>query len=368
VLLSGVARFLFTPLALSVVYAMLTSYLLSRTLAPTMAFHLLPERHQELDPNTFIGRFLHGFEARFERLREAYASALKVFVTYRTVGLIAVGLMIVGSLPLMSIVGEDFFPSVDAGMMRLHVRAPTGTRIERTEQIVERVEQSIRKIIPPDELESISDNIGVPTSYDLAYYQTDSVAAQDADVLIQLKPKHRPTEMYENQIRRMLPVNFPQVVGYFEAADIVSQVLNFGLPAAIDLQISGSSLRSDYALAAKLKNKLSRIPGLAYLRIAEPLDYPAFKVDVDRTKALEVGVTEQQVASSLLAELYGATLLQPNFWLNPVNGVNYSVIVQAPYHLMHSVDAISTTPITPRSGEQSVWFRAATLQRRIDQA
>src|SRR6202040_3882853 len=211
VLLSGVARFLFTPLALSVVYAMLTSYLLSRTLVPTMASYLLPESHQELDPNTFIGRFLLGFEARFERLREAYASALESFVTHRAIGLTAVALMIVGTLPLMTIVGEDFFPSVDAGMMRLHVRAPTGTRIERTEQIVDGVERSIRKIIPPDELESISDNIGVPTSYDLAYYQTDSVAAQDADVLIQLKPRHRPTAMYQNQIRRMLPINFPQV-------------------------------------------------------------------------------------------------------------------------------------------------------------
>jgi multidrug efflux pump subunit AcrB len=363
VLLSGVARFLFTPLALSVVYAMLTSYLLSRTLVPTMTSYLLPEKHQVPDPNTFIGRFLHGFEARFERLREAYASALETFVTHRTIGLIAVGLVIVGTLPLMSIVGEDFFPSVDAGMMRLHVRAPTGTRIERTEQIVEGVERSIRKIIPPGELESISDNIGVPTSYDLAYYQTDSVAAQDADVLIQLKPRHRPTAMYQNQIRRMLPVNFPQVVSYFQAADIVSQVLNFGLSAMIDVQISGSDLRSDYALAAKLKDKLSRIPGLADLRIAEPLDYPAFKVDVDRTKALEVGLTEQQVASSLLAELYGATLLQPNFWLNPKNGVNYSVIVQAPYHLMHSVDAISNTPLT--SGAVSNPFGSAQLLSNV---
>ncbi len=373
VLLSGVARFLFTPLALSVVYAMLTSYLLSRTLVPTMASHLLPEQHQEPDPNTFMGRLLRGFEARFERLREAYASGLAVFVTHRTIGLLAVGLVIVGTLPLMSIVGEDFFPRVDAGMMRLHVRAPSGTRIERTEQIVEAVEQSIRKIIPPDELESISDNIGIPLSFDLAYYQTDSVAAQDADVLIQLKPKHRPTAMYENQIRQMLPVNFPQVVGYFQAADIVSQVLNFGLSAMIDVQISGSNLNSDYALAAKLKNKLSRIPGLVDLRIAEPLDYPAFKVDVDRTKALEVGVTEQQVASSLLAELYGATLVQPNFWLDPKNGVNYNVIVQAPYHLMHSVDAISNTPLTPGAinntiGSAQLLSNVASIKHAVDPA
>jgi multidrug efflux pump subunit AcrB len=372
-LLSGVARFLFTPLALSVVYAMLTSYLLSRTLVPTMAYHLLPEKHEEPDADSLLGRFLRGFEARFERLRAAYASALEVFVTHRTIGLVAVGLAIVGSLPLLSIVGQDFFPSVDAGMMRLHVRAPSGTRLERTEQIVQGVESSIRKIIPGDELVSISDNIGVPLYFDLAYYQTDSVAAQDADVLIQLTPKHRPTAMYENQIRQMLPVKFPQVTGYFQAADIVSEVLNFGLPAAIDVQISGNSLQSDYAIAAKLKNKMSRVPGLVDLRIAEPLDYPAFKVDVDRTKALEVGVTEQQVASSLLAELYGATLLQPNFWLDPINGVNYNVIVEAPYHLMNSVDAISNTSLTAGaidnpSGSTQLLSNVAAIKHGVDPA
>jgi multidrug efflux pump subunit AcrB len=373
VLLTGVARFLFTPLALSVVYAMLTSYLLSRTLVPSMASHLLPEQHEELNPNSRIGRFLRGFEARFERLRGAYASALEAFVTHRNIGLTAVALAIAASFPLMIVVGQDFFPSVDAGMMRLHVRAPTGTRIERTEQIVERVERAIRKIIPPDELEGISDNLGVPTSYDLAFYQTDSVAGQDADVLIQLKPKHRPTALYENRIRRMLPVNFPQVTGYFQAADIVSEVLNFGLSAMIDVQISGSSLPSDYALAAKLEKRMNRIPGLADLRIAEPLDYPAFKVEVDRTKALEVGVTEEQIASSLLAELYGATLVQPNFWLDPKNGVNYSVIVQAPYHLMHSVDALGNTPLTPGAvnnpvGSAELLSNVASIRHDVDPA
>jgi len=373
VLLSGVARFLFTPLALSVVYAMLTSYLLSRTLVPTMASYLLPEQHQEPDPNTFIGRFLHGFEARFERLRALYASALESFVTHRAIGLTAVGLMIVGSIPLLAIVGQDFFPTVDAGMMRLHVRAPTGTRIERTEQIVQGVEQAIRQIIPAAELQSISDNIGVPLSYDLAYYQTDSVSGQDADVLIQLTPKHRPTAMYQNKIRQMLPVKFPQVTGYFQAADIVSQVLNFGLSSMIDVQVSGTNLHSDYGYAATLQNKLRRIPGLVDIRIAEPLDYPAMKVDVDRTKALEVGVTEQQVASSLLAELYGATLLQPNFWLDPKNGVNYSVIVEAPYHLMHSVDAIENTPLTSGLvnnpvGNAQLLSNVASVRHAVDPA
>jgi CzcA family heavy metal efflux pump len=363
VLLTGVARFLFTPLALSVVFAMLTSYLLSRTLVPTMASYLLPEQHVEPDPNTFVGKFLHGFETGFVRVREAYAGLLATFVNHRAIGLVTVALMILASVPLYTVVGQDFFPRVDAGMMRLHVRAPTGTRIERSEQIDDDIERGIRSMIPPDELQSISDNIGLPISYDLAFYQTDSIAAQDADILIQLKPGHHPTAIYEDKIRRLLATDYPNVQGYFQAADIVSEVLNFGLSAMIDVQISGSDLNADYHWATRLQNKLSQVPGLADLRIAEPLDYPAFKVKVDRTKALEVGVTEQQVASSLLATLTGATLLQPNFWLDPKNGVNYSVIAQSPYHLVDSVDALSNTPLTP--GAISNPFGSAQLLSNV---
>jgi multidrug efflux pump subunit AcrB len=238
---------------------------------------------------------------------------------------------------------------------------------------VQAIEDSIRKIIPADELESISDNIGVPLYYDLGFYQTDSVAAQDTDILIQLKPQHHPTQGYQDQIRRVLVRNFPGVTGYFQAADIISQVLNFGLPAMIDVQISGNDLNSDYAYAANLENKLQRVPGLADIRIAEPLDYPAFKVDVDRTKALEVGVTEQQVASSLLATLYGATLLQPNFWLDPGNGVQYNVIAQSPYHLMNSVDAMANIPltqgqITNPAGSAQLLSNVASIRHSVDPA
>ena len=371
VLLTGVARFLFTPLALSVVFAMLTSYLLSRTLVPTMASYLLPEQHVEPDPNTFVGKFLRGFETGFVRVREGYAGLLATFVNHRAIGLVTVSLMILASVPLYTVVGQDFFPRVDAGMMRLHVRAPTGTRIERSEQIDDDIERGIRAMIPPDELQSISDNIGLPISYDLAFYQTDSVAAQDADILIQLKPGHRPTAIYENKIRQMLATDYPNVQGYFQAADIVSEVLNFGLSAMIDVQISGSDLNADYHWATRLQNQLSQVPGLADLRIAEPLDYPAFKVKVDRTKALEVGVTEQQVASSLLATLTGATLLQPNFWLDPKNGVNYSVIAQSPYHLVDSVDAISNTPLTPGAinnpfGSAQLLSNVASITHGVD--
>ena len=373
VLLTGVARFLFTPLAEAVVFAMLTSYLLSRTLVPMMAAHLLPERHEEPDANTRIRRMLIRFEAGVARVRESYVSSLQSFVDHRTVALVAVGCVLIATVPLFWVAGEDFFPQVDAGMMRLHVRAPTGTRLERSEQIVQAIEDSIRKIIPVNEVESISDNIGIPLYYDLGFYQTDSVAAQDTDILIQLRPKHHPTEDYQNRIRAMLAHDFPGVVGYFQAADIVSQVLNFGLPAMIDAQISGNDLQSDYSYAVRLQNKLQRVPGLVDIRIAEPLDYPALKVNVDRTKALEVGVTEQQAASSALSTLYGASLLQPNFWLDPKNGVQYNVIAQSPYHLMNSVDAIENIPLTQGqinnpAGSAQLLSSVASVQHGVDPA
>ena len=255
----------------------------------------------------------------------------------------------------------------------MHVRAPTGTRIERSEQIVQAIENSTRKIIPPNELESISDNIGIPLYFDLGFYQTDSVASQDTDILIQLQPNHHPTQAYQDKIRRMLADDYPGVVGYFQAADIISQVLNFGLPAMIDVQISGNDLNSDYAYAAQLRDKLKRIPGIVDIRVAEPLDYPTLKVNVDRTKALEVGVTEQQATSSALATLYGASLLQPNFWLDPKNGVQYNVIPQSPYHLMDSVDAIENIPLTQGqinnpSGSAQLMSNVASVQHGVDPA
>src|SRR6266404_2956441 len=237
VLLTGVARFLFTPLALAVVFAMLTSYLLSRTLVPAMASYLLPERHDERRGDGAWRRFITAFDAGFEAVRERYRTALGLFIARRRFALGAVAIAIAVPSVLLFIVGEDFFPAVDAGMMRLHVRAPTGTRIERTERIVDDVERAIREIIPADELAAISDNVGIPVSYNLAFYQTDSIGPQDADVLVQLQPQHHPTAQYQQAIRTELARDFPDTRIYFQAADIVSQVLNFGLPAAIDAQI-----------------------------------------------------------------------------------------------------------------------------------
>jgi multidrug efflux pump subunit AcrB len=373
VLLTGVARFLFTPLALAVVFAMLTSYLLSRTLVPTMASYLLPEKHQEDHGTGLWSHFLRRFETGFERLRQHYVSALDIFITHRAFSLACVALMIVGTLPLLWITGQDFFPTVDAGLMKLHVRAPSGTRIERTEWLVDNIERSIRQIIPADEFDQMSDDIDLPQPYAIAFFPSDNLGPQDAEILIQLTPKHHPTAAYQQRIREMMRTKFPNVQGYFMAADMVNQVLNFGLSAAIDAQISGNDLNSDYKIASRLAAKMSVIPGVTDLRIAEPLDYPSFKIDVDRAKALELGVTEQQVASGLLSSLSGNSLISPNYWLDPVSGVNYNVVTQTPIQLTGSVDQIANTPLTNGAAAQSgtaVQFlgNVASIRHGIDPA
>jgi len=372
VLLYGVARFLFTPLALAVVYAMLTSYLLSRTLVTTMARYLLPERHEEPTGGGWWRRLVRRFDAGFERTREAYRVALGAFVARRGFALSCVALAVAASFLLLAIVGEDFFPTIDAGMMKLHVRAPTGTRIEKTERVVDDVERAISALIPPDELAGIGDNIGTPVSYNLAFYQTDSVGPQDADVLVQLQPKHHPTARYQEQIRRELGRKLPDTAIYFQAADIVSQVLNFGLPAAIDAQISGYDLDASYELATRLEAEMRRIPGLTDLRIAEPLDYPTIKVAVDRAKALELGVSESDVASSLLTSLSTSFLLQPIQWLDPQNGVNYSVLLQTPQAMIDSIQALGETPLSgardPAGGRPQLLGNVATITQGVEPA
>jgi multidrug efflux pump subunit AcrB len=373
VLLGGVARFLFTPLALAVVFAMLTSYLLSRTLVPTMASYLLPEKHQENHGTGRGSRFLLGFEGAFERLRQQYIAVLRVFISHRALSLACVALLIAGTLPLLLVAGEDFFPTVDAGLMKLHVRAPSGTRIERTTLLVDEIEHSIRQIIPADELQQISDDIDLPQPYAIAFFPSDNVGPQDGEIMIQLTPKHHPTAIYQQRIRDMMAAKFPNVEGYFMAADIVNEVLNFGLSAAIDAQISGNDLNSDYKIASRLATRMSIIPGVTDLRIAEPLDYPSFKIDVDRAKALELGVTEQQVASGLLSSLSGNSLISPNYWLDPVNGVNYNVVTQTPIQLTHTIDQIANTPLTNGSTAQTgtaVQFlgNVASIRHGIDPA
>jgi len=347
-LLGGVAKYLFTPLAFAVVYSMLTSYLLSRTLVPSMARYLLSDTHEENvgGGSGWWNRFVTGFDARFDRFKERYRGTLAKFIARRKLGLICVSIIVLTSLFLIPVAGQDFFPTIDAGMMKLHIRAATGTRLEETERIVDNIERAIRKVIPRKDLGDISDTIGLPQYFNLAFYQTDSIGPQDADMLIQLKPGHRPTEGYTESIRKLLKHDFPDVEGYFQAADIVSQVLNFGLPAAIDVQVIGNDINSDYDIASQLQNKMHRIPGLTDIRIAQRLDYPTLRVNVDRVKALQLGIDQSSVASDLLISLSSSFLLSPNFWLDPKNGVNYNVNVQVPQHIVDSVAELANTPLT----------------------
>ena len=374
VLLYGVARFLFTPLALSVVYAMLTSYLLSRTLVPAMSRYLMPSLHEENAGSGRWGKFAQGFERRFEGLRESYRNQLARFITRRGFGLTCVALLVVSSLFLLPVVGEDFFPTVDAGMMKIHVRAPSGMRVERTERVVDDIEQAVRGIIPPTELDQISDNIGLPPfAYVLAFYQTDSVGPQDADVLISLRPGHHPTAGYITAIREMIAGRFPDVRVYFQGADIVSQVLNFGLSAPIDAQISGANLDADYQVGRRLEAAMSVIPGLTDVRIAQLLDYPTIQVNVDRVKALQLGIDQRTVATNLLTSLSSNVMLQPNFWLDPANGVKYNVLEQVPQHMLDSMQALGSTPLTGTSADHAMQAtqllsNVATISQTVESA
>jgi len=374
VLLYGVARFLFTPLALAVVYSMLTSFLLSRTLVPAMARYLMPETHDEAVGTGLWARFVSGFDRRFERFRDGYRELLGGFIARRGFGLACVTILIGSSFFLGPVVGQDFFTSVDAGMLKMHLRAPSGTRVEETERIVDDLERAVKRVIPAGELDSISDNIGLPAfAYVLAYYQTDSVGPQDADILISLKPGGHSTAAYRERIRRLVHEEFPGVQVYFQAADIVSQVLNFGLSAPIDAQISGQSLQASYQLALRLQGEMKRIPGLTDVRIAQLLDYPTVRVDVDRIKALELGVDQRAVASDLLIALSTNTLIQPTYWLDLKNGVNYSVLEQVPQHLYDSLQALGNTPLTPSAGSaaagsQQLLANVATVRQDVEPA
>ena len=350
VLLYGAARFLFAPLALAVVFAMLASYLLSRTLVPALARKLMVgERlHGE------SGRVLHaGHWARFnrwrdrgfDRFRNSYGRGLELALAHRGFVILCAVLLVLSSLAVGRVVGLDFFPKVDAGLMRLHFRAPIGTRIEETEQLVDRVERRIRETVPSGELETINDNLGLPTYYNLAFVQTDNIGGQDAEILIALAPKHGPTAGYEAKLRAALPHDFPGSEFYFQSADIVSQVLNFGLSAPIDVQIEGNDLERSNDLAIRLSKRIREIPGTVDVRIPQVLEYPALRVEVDRDRAAQLGLTERDVANDLLTSLSSSAVVSPAFWLNPKNNVNYLVAVQTPLPKMRSIHDLMETPL-----------------------
>ncbi|MEM5310482.1 efflux RND transporter permease subunit [Paraburkholderia sp. JHI869] len=357
-LLSGVARYLFVPLAEAVVFAMCASYFFSRTLIPTLAMYLLRARTQSDKPARGIAgaltRFQAGFEARFEAVRNRYRTLLQAAIAQRRRFVVLWVALCLGSLVLVPFTGRDFFPAVDTGEIRLHLRAPTGTRIEETARITDEVEAKIRSVIPPAEQAAVLDNIGVPVSgINLTYDSSDPIGPEDADILITLAPKHKPTAQYVAKLRNMLNASFPGVTFAFLPADIVSQILNFGLPAPIDVQIVGNKLAQNRVVANRLLDEMRGVRGLVDARIQQPGDEPTINVNVDRTKALQAGLTQHDVAQNLLIALSGSSQTTPNFWLDPKNGVSYPLVTEVPQYDIHSLQTLANIPVTT---SQSVTF------------
>jgi len=352
-LLSGVARYLFVPMAEAVVFAMLASYLLSRTVVPTMAMYLLKERDEaELQRkrssrNPFI-RFQLAFEAGFERFRHGYLRLLTLCLDHAVVFLLLFTVFALGSLALLTPwLGQDFFPAVDAGQFKIHLRARTGTRIEETAALCDHVDATIRRQIPARELVTIVDNIGLPYSgLNLSYSTSAPIGPADADIQVQLSPHHHPTAAYVEQLRTELASQYPGVTFYVLPVDIVTQILNFGLSAPIDLQIVGPNLNGNRALAERMLDEIRYLPGAADARIQQPFDYPTMTVNVDRTRAAEIGLTQQNVAQSLLVALSGSFQTTPSFYLDPKNGVSYNVAIQAPQYKLDSLAALGSLPVT----------------------
>jgi len=346
-LLQGPAKYLFTPLALAVVFAMLASYVLSRTLVPLLARLLMPgEEHAAATPSALQRKR----DQIWDRFQAGYGRALETVLAHRRFTLVLALVLSLGGVALLSVVGTDFFPAVDAGLMKLHFRAPPGTRIEETERLVEQVERRIRETIPADQLETVNDMIGVPLFYNLAFVPTDNIGAMDAEILIALKAGHRPTARYMRALRAALPPDFPGSSFYFQPADIVSQVLNFGVSAPVDVQIEGANLRRSYEVARRLRDAIRTVPGAVDVHVAQVLDYPALKVQVDRVRAAQLGLTQRDVANSMLISLSSSGLIAPSFFLNPANNVNYAVAVQTPIARLASVPSLLATPLTPASG------------------
>ena len=361
-LLSGVARFLFVPLAEAVVFAMLASYVLSRTLVPTMARFLLRHHDEAAQGTRFaaLRRWQAGFEAGFERLRAGYVALLQRALARKALVLPAMLLFALASLALLPRLGEDFFPSVDTGQIRLHLRARTGTRVESTAALVDRVEAQVRQLIPAAELGGVLDNIGLPVSgINLSYSTSGPIGEGDADVLITLKDGHAPSARYVQTLREQLPRAFPGVSFAFLPADIVSQILNFGAPAPMDVQIVGRDAEANREFARKLSGRLAAVPGLVDLRLQQPADAPLIHYDLDRPQALQMGFTPREVASNLLVTLSGSAQTTPNFWLNPKNGVSYLMATQAPQTSVDSLQALDNIPVS--GGANGITTRLGNL-------
>jgi len=372
-------------MAMAVVFAMIASFVLSRTLVPTMGNYLLRDhatphtaevmathdaragRPQTRNP---LRRFQHGFEARFERVRAWYVELLAFALTRRrpfVIGFMAVVLL---SFALVPMLGRNFFPAVDSGEINLHVRAPVGTRLEETAALFDHIEDRIRQAVPPDQLGSIVDNIGLPVSgINRAYSNTGGVGPQDGDIMITLKEGHAPTAGYVRTLRQVLPAAFPGSTFSFLPADIVSQILNFGAPAPIDVQIAGPDTKGGAAYARMLAARLGRIPGIADVRVQQADNYPELGFDVDRAQADRVGITENDVTRNLSVDLAGSFQVAPTFWLNPKNGVSYPIVVQAPQYRTESLSQLDNLPVSgAKPGTFQLLGGLGTLHREASPA
>ncbi|HTT01866.1 MAG TPA: efflux RND transporter permease subunit [Steroidobacteraceae bacterium] len=365
--LGGVAGYLFRPMAMAVVFALTGSFILSRTLVPTMAHYLL-RGHSGAAAHGAAGelrggsrnpfkRLQVGFESRFLRFRELYRSLLGLALTHPREFIMGFLACIVVSFALMPFLGRNFFPSVDSGLILMHVRAQPGTRIEETGRLFDEVQSVVRRIIPPAQIASITDNIGLPFSgINMAYQNTGTIGPEDGDALISLKADHASTADYVKALRTALPREFPGTTFSFLPADIASQILNFGLPAPIDVQVIGKDQQADYRYAADLLQRIRQVPGIADTRIQQVFDYPQINVDVDRTLAQEVGLSERDVASNLLVTLSGSGQVQPNFWLNTQSGVRYRVVTQMPQYHIDSVSDLAQLPLTSPAVKDPVYL------------
>jgi CzcA family heavy metal efflux pump len=368
--LSGVPKYLFAPLAEAVVFAMLASYLLSRTLVPTMARYLLIEQTEEerkekteKSRNPLV-RMQSKFETGFESFRERYHRALASSIRHRKPFIVLFLSFCILSFALIPLVGQDFFPSVDSGEFKLHLRAPTGTRIEDVAALCDRVENEIRAEIPSGELVTILDNIGLPYSnLNLSYSTSAPIGPGDADIQVELAPRHHPTKQYVRDLRAKLGRDFPGITFYELPVDIVTQILNFGLPAPIDIQVVGRNLTANRDFAEKLLNDLKFIPGMVDLRIQQPFNYPRLKITVDRTKASEVGFTQRDVAQNLVVALSGSFQTAPAYWLDPRTGVTYSITTQTPQYRVNTLQDLENIPIANGSSPPQIMAGLSSFTR-----
>jgi multidrug efflux pump subunit AcrB len=365
VFLTGPAKYLFTPMALAVVFAMLASYLLSRTLVPVMSAFLLRGEQHEVDPATGVSttaapganwfyRINERFNEGYIRVRTAYTELLRAFISRRPIAFLLTGGIIASAFILLPFVGRDFFPRVDAGQLRLHVRAASGTRLENTKLIFSRVEEELRHVIPPDEIELILDNIGRPAeSFNFAFGDGATIGTFDGEILVALKEgKHGPTANYISELRQRLPRAFPSLLFYFQPADIVTQILNFGLPAPIDVQVAGYDPKN-FDIARQIREKIASIPGVVDSHVHQVMDGPDLHYDIDRARAAEFGLSAQDVSNSMFVSLSSSSQVQPNFYLDPKMGTTYLVAAQTPQIRLNTVEKIGNTPIPVKIGGQS---------------